>query len=490
MSQPVRVRFAPSPTGIPHVGNIRTALFNWLYARHTGGSFILRIEDTDVARTVPGAVEAIYDSLRWLGLDWNEGPDVDGEYGPYVQSQRLQTYRNIADQLIANGHAYHCYCTPGELEQMRSEQTKNKVPPMYDKRCRELNSQQRAQKVAEGRVPVVRFKMPTEGKTVFNDIVRGEVVFDNRLLDDFVLLKSDGYPTYHLANVIDDHLMEVSHVLRADEWLSSTPKHILLYRALGYAPPQFAHLSIILGEDRSKLSKRHGATSLIEYSEKGYLPEAVLNFLALLGWSYDDKTEIMTREELINNFSLEHLGKTGAIFHLDKLDWMNGVYVRKLSIDEFVKRILPFLEKGLNGTVQLPLDVDYIKLLAPLIQDRVKVLSDVTGLAAFFFIDNLEYDVPKLLGKGINKETGIKALEISIERLKALNDFSAASQESILRPLAAELGIKTGQLFGIIRIATTGLDAAPPLFQTMEVLGKNKSIRRLKEALEKLKSTT
>jgi len=327
MNKSVRVRFAPSPTGYPHVGNIRTALFAWLFARHYGGSFIVRIEDTDVTRKVKGAVEAILDGLRWLGLDWDEGPEVGGNYGPYFQSQRLDIYRQFAECLVLQDDAYYCYCSPQRLAEMRSEQMKRKQPPGYDRYCRNLSEEERAKKEAEGTTPVVRFKMPLEGQTKFSDIIRGEVVFENNTLDDFVLLKSDGYPTYHLANVIDDHLMEISHVLRAEEWLSSTPRHLLLYQALGFELPQFAHLPMLLGPDRAKLSKRHGAVSIVEYRDQGYLPETMVNFLALLGWSLDDRTEILSRQELIENFSLERVSRTAAIFNHDKLNWMNGVYI-------------------------------------------------------------------------------------------------------------------------------------------------------------------
>ncbi len=354
MNQSVRVRYAPSPTGYPHVGNIRTALFNWLFARRCGGSFLVRIEDTDVSRRIEGALEAILDGLRWLGLDWDEGPEVGGKYGPYFQSQRLDKYREVAESLVAQGYAYHCYCSPERLEAMRAEQTRRKQPPGYDRHCRDLSQAERSKKEAEGIVPVVRFKSPLEGQTRFTDLIRGEVVFENSTLDDLVLLKSDGYPTYHLANVIDDHLMEISHVLRAEEWLSSTPRHLLLYQALGFAPPQFAHLPMRLGPDRSKLSKRHGAVSIIEYREQGYLSEAMVNFLALLGWSLDDKTEMFTMEELKRRFSIERISKTAAIFSLKKLDWMNGIYIRKLSHEALLERGMPFLEAKLPASVPRP----------------------------------------------------------------------------------------------------------------------------------------
>ncbi len=307
----VRVRYAPSPTGYPHVGNIRTALFNWLFARHSGGSFIVRIEDTDVNRKVEGATEAILDGLKWLGIDWDEGPEVGGNYGPYFQSQRLEHYQKIAQLLVKGGHAYPCYCSEERLARMRKEMAERKESMRsYDRHCRDLSPAERTKLEAQGIIPVIRFKTPLEGETRFNDLIKGEVVFDNSTLDDFVLLKSDGYPTYHLANVTDDHLMKITHVLRADEWLSSTPRHTLLYNALGYQPPLFAHLPMILGTDRSKLSKRHGATAITEYRDQGYLPQAMMNFLALLGWSLDDRTELFTKEELIQNFSIERISKT------------------------------------------------------------------------------------------------------------------------------------------------------------------------------------
>ncbi|MDA8219621.1 MAG: glutamate--tRNA ligase, partial [Dehalococcoidales bacterium] len=325
----VRVRFAPSPTGTPHIGNVRTALFNWLFARHHGGKFVLRIEDTDVARRVPGAIEAIMDGLRWLGLDWDEGPEVDGPLGPYFQSERLHLYRQYAAQLVEQGHAYYCYCSPERLAEMRAEQERRKESVGYDRRCRYLSPADREEAEASGVTPVVRFAMPLEGETTYHDLLRGDVTIQNSVLDDFVILKSDGYPTYHFAVVVDDHHMHISHVLRADEWIPSTPRHVLLYRALGWDLPRFAHLPIILGPDRSKLSKRHGATSITAYREEGYLPEALVNFLALLGWSYDGVTEVFSREDLIARFDLDRVGKTAAVFDREKLEWMNGYYIRQ-----------------------------------------------------------------------------------------------------------------------------------------------------------------
>ncbi|MFQ6121874.1 MAG: glutamate--tRNA ligase, partial [Dehalococcoidales bacterium] len=471
----------------PHVGNIRTALFNWLFARHEGGSFIVRIEDTDVTRKIKGAVTAILDGLRWLGLDWDEGPEVGGKYSPYFQSERLELYRKAAERLISQGDAYYCYCSPRRLEQMRAEQVRRKQPPGYDRRCRDLSAEERRQKEAEGVTPVVRFKTPLEGQTRFHDLIWGEVVFENNTIDDFVLLKSDGYPTYHLANVVDDHSMEISHVLRAEEWLASTPRHCLLYQALDLTPPQFAHLPMILGADRAKLSKRHGAVSITEYHEQGYLPETMVNFLALLGWSLDDKTEILSRQELISNFSLERISRTAAIFNRDKLNWMNGVYIRSLSLEDFAQRALPFLDKGLPPEVKRPLSNSYVRQIMPLIQERARTLAEVVELAQFFFVTELNYDPSLLISQNTSLESAIKALEVGQQKLSKLPVFDAESLEAVLRPLAEELGLKTGQLFGTLRVAVTGRTAAPPLFQTMAVLGKERCLKRIEAALVRLK---
>lgn len=485
----VRVRYAPSPTGFPHVGNIRTALFNWLFARHNGGSFIVRIEDTDVARSVEGAVDTILEALRWLGIDWDEGPGVGGDYGPYFQSERLSLYQSAARRLVEQGDAYYCYCTPERLEEMRAEQMKNKQPPGYDRRCRNLSATGSLLKFMSGSKRVVRFMTPLEKKTSFTDLIRGEVTFENANIDDFVLLKSDGYPTYHLASVVDDHIMGISHVLRAEEWLSSTPRHLMLYKALGYKPPQFAHLPMLMGTDRSKLSKRHGAVSVTEYQAQGYLAEAMLNFLSLLGWSLDDKTEIMTRQKIIDNFSLKRVSQTAAIFNREKLDWMNGVYIRSLSLEEFTKRVIPFLERDLPPEVARPLPADYVSRIMPLVQERAKTLAEVASLTDFFFVNELEYEPELLIVKKMTRELAVKALETSRKKLGRLKEFNEELLEEVLRPMAEEMEMKTGQLFGTLRVAVTGRAVAPPLFQTMSALGRERCLERIKAALKKLKAT-
>ena len=478
MTKPVRVRYAPSPTGYPHVGNIRTALFNWLFARHEGGKFIVRVEDTDVARTVEGAVDTILNSLRWLGMDWDEGP--------YYQSKRLELYHEAAERLVAQGDAYYCYCPSERLKEMRAEQARRKQPPGYDRRCRNLTDEERAQREAEGAPPVVRFKTPLSGQTKFNDLIWGEVAFKHSTIDDFVLLKSDGYPTYHLANVVDDHLMEITHVLRAEEWLSSTPRHLLLYQALGFEPPQFAHLPMILGSDRAKLSKRHGAVSITEYREQGYLPETMVNFLALLGWSLDDKTELLSREELVRNFSLERVSRTAAVFNPDKLNWMNGVYIRSLTAGRFYQAAEPYLMGDEAAAKAVISNEGYVREILPLVQERARTLAEVVDLTRFFFVEELDYEPALLIAKKMDRESTVQALEIAKQRLEPSEAFDGESLEAILRPLAEELGLKTGQLFGVLRVAVTGLTAAPPLFQTMSVLGKERCLKRVETALDRL----
>ncbi len=474
----VRLRFAPSPTGYPHLGNIRTALFNWLFARHHSGKFILRIEDTDMTRKVEGAVEVILDSLKWLGLDWDEGP--------YFQSQRLSIYNEIARKLLEEDNAYLCYCSPERLNKMRQEQARQKQPPKYDRLCRDLTQDERMQLQAKGMNPVVRFKTPLKGETTFCDLIHGTVTFKHDVLDDFVLLKSDGYPTYHLASVADDHLMAISHVLRADEWLSSAPRHVLLYQALDWQAPQFAHLPMILGPDRAKLSKRHGATTITEYQRQGYLPEAMVNFLALLGWSFDDKTELLSREELMKHFSLERVGKAAAIFNKDKLEWMNGVYLRKLNLGEFVQQAMPFLDRNLPESVERPLNLDYVSHVLFLVQERAKTLAEVPPLTSFFFLDELQYDIGLLLSKEVDAKSATKAITTTLQILEEITAWDATTLEDILRPLAAELGLGTGKFFGLLRVAVTGRVAAPPLFQTMVVLGEEKCLKRLNMAKQQL----
>ena len=482
----VRVRFPPSPTGEPHVGNIRTAIFNWLFARRHGGAFVIRIEDTDQARKVEGATEQLLDALRWLGLDWDEGPEAGGPYGPYYQSQRLDIYSREARRLVESGRAYRCYCSQERLAVAREERARRKEPPGYDRRCRDLTGGERRDLDASGTTPVVRFKMPLEGVTEVDDLIRGKVTFQNRLADDFVMLKSDGFPTYHLANVTDDHLMKISHVMRGEEWLSSTPRHVQLYAALGWEPPRFAHLPLILASDRSKLSKRHGATSLLECRALGLLPETLFNFLTMLGWSLDDRTEILTVDEMIEGFSIERVSKAGAVFDYDKLSWMNGVYIRRMGPEALADALLDYWRLYPPPEIPDMPDRDRLAAVAAVVQERLKTLADAAPLIPFFFNPDFEYEPDELVQRKMDEAGTRRALEASLETIQGLESPDAATLEGAMRPLADDLGIKVGQLLGTLRVATTGLRVSPPLFESMEVLGKERIVRDIRRAIAKI----
>lgn len=431
------------------MGNIRTALFTWLVARHHGGKFIVRIEDTDQSRKVEGSVEVILQALRWLGLDWDEGPDIGGDYGPYVQSERLAHYQAAADRLIESGHAY---------------------------------------RFEDERGSAVKFAMPKEGSTVVSDVIRDEIEFDNSLIGDFVILKSDGFPTYHLASVVDDHLMQISHVIRAEEWLPSAPRHVQLYKAFGWEATKFAHVPDILASDRSKLSKRHGAVSVLQYRQMGYLPHAMVNFLALLGWAYDDKTELFTKEALIEAFSLDRVSKSGAIFNVEKLDWMNGHYIREMSDNDLADALIQYW--GEYPPDELPADPDRQTLvkIAPLIQERLKTLGDASERIPFFFNADFDYDASELVQRKMDEAGTLRALEESLPVIQSVEPFDAANLEEKLRPLADTLDIKVGQLLGTLRVATSGLKVSPPLFESMEILGRERVLRDINRAIEKLKA--
>ena len=477
----VRVRYAPSPTGAPHVGNIRTALFTWLFARHHGGKFIVRIEDTDQAREVENGLELILESLRWLGLDWDEGPDVGGPFAPYEQSGRLAIYGKWADWLVAHGHAYRCYCSPERLEQMRQEQEARKQRPGYDRRCRFMSEAERRQKEADGITPVIRLAVPLTGKTTYHDIIHGDVTFDNTSIDDQVLLKSDGFPTYHLAVVVDDHEMQITHVTRGDDWISSGPKHALLYRAFGWEMPLLAQLPMTLGPDRKKLSKRHGSTSVIEFRDQGYLPEAMINFLARLCWSYDDKTEIFSRADLIRLFDLDKVHPSAAIFDREKLNWLNGYYIRELDTVELAKRIRPFLDDAC-----IEVDADILLKVMPLIQTRIKTLKDAVDLTDFFFAEAVHPTRAQMLGKAFaaQPQQARTALNAARGVLSSMEPFTAPTIESELRALADKLQIKAGDLFALIREAVTAKSVTPPLFETIAILGKARTLARLDKAMQ------
>src|SRR5947209_8083596 len=485
-----RLRFAPSPTGLMHIGGFRTMLFSWLFARHTGGSFILRIEDTDVARTVEDAVDYLIDGLHWLGMDFDEGPIVGGQFGPYYQTQRKALYQQYAHQLIASGHAYRCYCTPARLEQMRKDQMAQKLPPRYDRRCRYLSDEERAANDAAGITWVVRFAMQLDGETVVHDELHGDITFKNSDIDDTVILKTDGLPTYHLAHIVDDHLMGVTHLLRAEEWISSAPRHIQIWNALGWQQPLFYHVPDVLGKDKKKLSKRHNAPSWKELEQRGFLPEAVFNFLALLGWSYDDKTEFFSREELIQVFSLDRIGVSGGILDMEKLEWMNGVYIRNLSLEEFTQRSIPYMERpevegGLPDSIARPLDFDYTSRVLSLEQERLRTLGEAAAAVSFFYEDE-PYETSLLIQKGMDAEKTRGALLRVREVLAGIATWDAATLEPPIRELIGETGLKAGQLLGSIRAAVSGRPHTPPLFTMMEVLGRERTTRRIDQAIERL----
>ena len=481
----VRVRFAPSPTGAPHIGSLRTALFVWLWARHSGGKFILRVEDTDQKREVDNGLDLIMDSLRFLGLDWDEGPDVGGAFGPYVQSQRLAIYQEHIQRLVQSGHAYRCYCTPERLEQMRKDQQARGEATRYDRKCRNLSAAERSANEREGAPYVVRLAVPLEGNTTLHDFIHGDLTIANRDVDDQVLIKSDGFPTYHFAVVVDDHLMQISHVMRADEWISSFPKHVLLYQAFGWEIPLHGHVPDVLGPDKKKLSKRHGSTSVLQFRDDGYLPEAVINFLARLGWALDDKSELFTREDLIRLFTLDRIEHAPAVFDREKLDWMNGHYIRELSDGELAARLLPFLERA--GFHADPIQVNG---LVPLVRVRLKKLSDVIALSDFIFLDRLDYDARLLIGKRdpTSAQAALAAARAILERHTSYEDEAAVEGE--LRGAADQLGQSNSQFFGTIRVAISGRTVSLPLMGSIRLLGQSKTLDRIDRAIQALDRPT
>jgi glutamyl-tRNA synthetase len=478
----VRVRFAPSPTGHLHVGGARTALYNYLHARRLGGVFILRIEDTDAERSTPESLAAIFDSMRWLGLAWDEGPEAGGAYGPYFQSERRALYQAHAETLTASGRAYPCYCTPAELEERRAAQLARGEPPRYDGRCRALDAAGRARMEAEGRTAALRFALPGPAETAWEDVIRGRVAFRNEVLDDFVILRSDGLPTYNYACVVDDHLMEISDVIRGDDHISNTPRQLLLYQALGWETPRFAHVPMILGDDGSRLSKRHGATSVAAYRDLGYLPEALVNFLALLGWSFDGQREMFTLAELEQAFRLERVGSNPAIFNLEKLEWMNGQHMRLLPESERVRRVAAYLAtRGIDLGARPP---EWGTALVRAIGDRLKTLADAERYGAFALRDTLDVDPEAWAGLREKPEVGPRLAELG-RRLGADTEFGLESLERVTRGLAQELGIKAGDLMGAARVALTGRKVAPGLFEVMALLGRERTVARLSAAAER-----
>ncbi|MCH3907556.1 MAG: glutamate--tRNA ligase [Sphaerochaeta sp.] len=489
----VRVRYAPSPTGLQHIGGIRTALFNYFFARANGGKFILRIEDTDRERYSDASLQDLYDTLAWLGITWDEGPVVGGPYGPYIQSERTAIYQKYAKMLVDMGKAYYCYCTPERLEALREEQTASHSQYQgYDRHCLHLSQAERDEAIAKGIRPVIRLIVPTEGKTTFHDVLMGDITRKNRdVSPDPILLKSDGFPTYHLANVIDDHLMGITHIMRAQEWIPSGPLHILLYQAFGWEPPVYCHLPMVMGKDGQKLSKRHGSTAVRDFREKGYLPEALINYVSLVGWSYDGQKEFFSKEELEKLFSLEKINKAPGIFDYKKLDWFNGQYIRMCDDTRLKGLLVPYLEKaGFFSNPPTAEQQHKLDILTPVVKERMKVLSDVVELSRFLFTDITYTDKETFCGKGVDIPATITALEqgtVILEAgLKAGKKDEEIEQE--LTDLAGRLQVKVNGVFMPIRVAITGSQVSLPLFDSIRLLGQEKTCTRLGNALAFLKN--
>jgi glutamyl-tRNA synthetase len=476
----IRVRFAPSPTGFLHVGGLRTALYNYLFARHNRGTFILRIEDTDRTRFVEGAVENLIATLRWSGLEYDEGPGKDGPAGPYIQSERLSLYREHAEGLVREGRAYYAFDTPEELDAMRRRQEERKEFPKYDRRALHLSSAE-VERLLSSRVPrVIRMKIPESASVAVDDMVRGRVEFTSDQLDDQVLIKSDGYPTYHLANVVDDHTMGVTHIIRGEEWLPSTPKHVLLYRAFGWDTPAFAHLPLLLNTDRSKLSKRQGDVAVEEYRAKGYLPGALVNFVALLGWNPGDERELFSLDELVREFTLERVGKSGAIFDTEKLKWMNAQHLRMKPDDAVAGLVRPYLEQA--GFP--PVEDSYLCAVIGLMKERVETLPEYVTACPYFFRDPSEYDRPSAQ-KNWKPESPSHLREVS-RALEGLDPFDATAIEGVVRSVASSHGVGAGRIIHALRLAVTGTGQGPGLFELMEVVGRTACVRRINLALTRL----
>ena len=485
----VRVRYAPSPTGYQHIGSVRTALYNYLFARSQGGTFILRIEDTDRERFVPDALQDIYDTFAWLGFHWDEGPDVGGPKGPYFQSERLPMYAAFAEELIGKDMAYRCWCSSERLEKLRQEQAERKTGTGYDRQCRSLSASEQRDAEASGVKPVIRLKVPLDGATTFTDALLGDIRVENRdISPDPVLIKSDGFPTYHMANVVDDHLMEITHIMRAQEWLPSAPLHRILYDAFGWEQPKLCHLPMVMGKDGHKLSKRHGASTIREFRKLGYLPEALLNYIALVGWSYDDAREFFTREELEKLFTMEKINKSPAVFDYQKLDWFNGSYLRKMTPAEFAAAITPALTEAglLSGAAD---EARVLEGIAPLIQERVKLLSEAPAMVRFIFVEPDPPAAEDLVPKKTEPARALAALKRLKEQMPDLlvpeqNQNAAGSgSEERLRALAEELGMKLGDMLMPLRVAVTGSRVSPPLFESIRVMGLEKAQARTARAI-------
>jgi glutamyl-tRNA synthetase len=483
-----RVRFAPSPTGYLHVGGARTALFNWLYARRTGGVFVLRIEDTDAERSSDAMVDGILDGLRWLGLDWDEGPKIGGEHGPYFQSQRFDRHRAVAAQLVGGGYAYYCYCTPAEIKAKREAAEQAGGGWKYDRTCCALTADQVAEREAAHTARAIRFRVP-DGITRFDDLVHGPIEFDHANIEDFVIVRSDGLPTYQLSVVCDDVDMRISEVVRGDDHISNTPKQILLYRAIGAPLPRFAHVPLILGPDKKRLSKRHGATSVTEYERQGYLPEAMFNFLALLGWSPGDDRELFTRDELVQAFALEGISGGNAVFNPEKLDWFNQQHLMRLAPDELARRVKPFFEAAGIWNDDLIGDRHaWFFAVLELFRPRARRLDEFASQSRFFFTDEIAYD-----SGAVSKHLRVAGMDEHLAALDAafsvLDNFDVASTEAALRSVADARGVKAASLIHAVRVAVTGKTVSPGLFEVLSLLGRQRVRVRLAEARQ-LAATT
>ena len=473
----VRVRVAPSPTGDPHVGTAYIALFDYVFARHTGGKFVLRIEDTDRTRSTQESEDAILRALRWVGLAWDEGPDVGGPYGPYRQSERSEIYREHAWELVRKGKAYPCFCTAERLTQLREEQARAKLDFGYDSLCRSVAPDEADRRAKAGEAFVIRLSVPDEGETVVHDRLRGDLTFQNALIDDQILLKSDGFPTYHLANVVDDHLMRISHVIRAEEWISSTPKHILLYEAFGWEMPEWIHMPLLRNPDGSKISKRKQPVSIEYYRDIGVLPEVLLNFLGLMGFALGGGREKFSLDEMIAEFSWDKVALGAPVFNMEKLAWLNGVHIRDLTPDQVLSRLREWR-----------LGDRFLRDLIPLVQERVRLLDDFVPATTFFFAGDLDYTgVTDLVPKGRSPKETAKVLVEALEVLDAQRDMEVDAMDAQFRALADRHGWKPKELFMVLRVAVTGRAVSPPLFQSMQVIGREIVRRRVRQAVAFLK---
>ena len=491
--QKIRTRFAPSPTGFLHIGGLRTALYEYIFARQNKGIFVLRLEDTDQTREVEGAVENLLKSLKWAGLLADEGILLDndgkvaekGNFGPYTQSKRLKIYQKYAQELVNKDKAYYCFCSPQRLEELKANQQAAGQPTHYDRECLKLTADEVQGKLDNHEKHVIRFKVPEGQEVKFNDAVKGEIKFSTNDIDDQIILKSDGFPTYHLASVVDDYLMKINYVIRGEEWLSSTPKHILLYQALAWPVPQFAHLPLLLNPDKSKLSKRQGDVAVEDYRDQGYLPEALINFVALLGWNPGTEQEIFSLSELIKVFDIKKVHKAGAVFNREKLDWFNSEYIKKLPLNDFKKMARPYLKKRIS---HIPPDLNLDKLFE-IEQQRINRLSEIGEEIKFIFTDGLNYQIKDLIWKKSDQKSTLKSLELLVAELAKYpkGEWSAQKLEKHIRSFIADSGLQNGDVLWPMRFALTGEPKSPTPFEVAEILGPEKTIKRLKEAIEKLK---